>query len=128
MLAPGDHPAETLVIDGGQHSWLYEFPLYRRTVAAFLARAFGGPLRPEDAAARAEAVDCRRMPDTVRPPTQIEQEPGGFRSLARIARPLRRAGPDGAPGAVETAPDAAPAGATAGDSPLADPLGTELAG
>jgi alpha-beta hydrolase superfamily lysophospholipase len=85
---PHDAPVERLVIEGGQHSWLYEFPLYRRTVAAFLARALGGPLAPEDAAARAEAVDARRMPDTVRPPTQIEQEPGGFRSLVRIAGPL----------------------------------------
>jgi hypothetical protein len=89
-------PAETLEIAGGQHSWLYEFPIYRRTVAAFLARSLGG-IDPETAAARAEAVDARRLPDLVRPPTQIELEPGGFRSLARIATPLRRPGdhPDG---------------------------------
>ncbi|MEA2520334.1 MAG: uncharacterized protein QOF49_2414 [Chloroflexota bacterium] len=80
-------PAETLVIDAGQHSWLYEHPVYRRTVAAFLSVALGGPLAPEDAAARAEAVDARRQPDTVRPPTQIELEPGGFRSLVRRATP-----------------------------------------
>src|SRR5206468_9187251 len=58
-----DEPIETLAIAGGQHSWLYEFPVYRRTVAAFLARALGGPLTPEEAAARAEAVDARRLPD-----------------------------------------------------------------
>jgi dipeptidyl aminopeptidase/acylaminoacyl peptidase len=83
-------PTEQLLIDGGQHSWLYEYPAYRRTVAAFLAKSLGGPLAPEDAAARAEAVDAHRLPDTVRPPTQIEQEPGGFRSLARLATPLGR--------------------------------------
>ena len=117
---PREHPVETLEIEGGQHSWLYEFPLYRRTVAAFLARALGGPLAPEVAAARAEAVDARRMPDTVRPPTQIEQEPGGFRSLARIATPLRRPGP--------TADDGpAPSDDTAA-ADVAERLGTELAG
>ncbi len=103
-------PTETLVIEGGQHSWLYEFPAYRRTVAAFLAQALGGPLGPEAAAARASAVDARRLPDTVRPPTQIEQEPGGFRSLVRIAGPLGRPDRDGAqdqstPAAEESVPD-----------------------
>jgi alpha-beta hydrolase superfamily lysophospholipase len=88
-------PIETLAIEGGQHSWLYEYPVYRRTVAAFLARALGGPLPPDVAAARAAAVDARRLPDTARPPTQIELEPGGFRSLARIASPLRRRSDDG---------------------------------
>ncbi len=117
---PRDEPIEGLVIEGGQHSWLYEFPLYRRTVAAFLARRLGGPLAPDDAAARAEAVDARRMPDTVRPPTQIEQEPGGFRSLARIAGPLR-----GKARGADAEPDAAPAGA-AGAADTA--LGTELGG
>ena len=86
--------AETLEIAGGQHSWLYEFPIYRRTVAAFLARSLGGP-DPVVAARCAEAVDARRLPDLVRPPTQIELEPGGFRSLVRIAAPLRSGdGPD----------------------------------
>jgi alpha-beta hydrolase superfamily lysophospholipase len=86
-------PIELLVIEGGQHSWLYEFPIYRRTVAAFLARTLGGPLAPDEAADRAAAVDTRRLPDTVRPPTQIEQEPGGFRSLVRLASPIARVEP-----------------------------------
>ena len=111
------HPIEQLVIDGGQHSWLYEFPVYRRTVASFLARALGGPLAPDEAGARAEAVDARRLPDTVRPPTQIEQEPGGFRSLARLAAPPGRNLRDGAH---------RPAGAPADDA--AADLGRELAG
>ena len=112
------HSVESLVIEGGQHSWLYEFPVYRRTVAAFLARALGGPLAPDEAAARAEAVDARRPPDTVRPPTQIELEPGGFRSLARIA------GSPGRPDRNGTLSQPAPAA----DDPAAAALGTELAG
>ena len=35
---------ETLIVDGGQHSWLYEDAGYRRAVAGFLTRAMGGPL------------------------------------------------------------------------------------
>jgi dipeptidyl aminopeptidase/acylaminoacyl peptidase len=79
-------PAETLEIAGGLHSWLYEFPVYRRTVAAFLTRALGGPLTETEAAARAEAADARRPPDAARPPTQVELEPGGLRSLVRLGR------------------------------------------
>jgi hypothetical protein len=105
-LARDGHAIETLRIEGGQHSWLYEFPAYRRTVAAFLARALGGPLSPEEAAERAAAVDARRLPDTVRPPTQIEQEPGGFRSLVALATTSHRsAGVD-----REAAPNPAAAG------------------
>jgi hypothetical protein len=84
------HPPETLVIPGGHHSWLYEDPAYRRTVASFLARALGGPLSPGEAGDRAAATDALRMPDAARPPTTVESEPGGFRSLARIAGPLPR--------------------------------------
>ena len=110
-------PIDELAIEGGQHSWLYEFPVYRRTVAAFLARALGGPFSPEEAAARAEAVDARRLPDTVRPPTQIELEPGGIRSLARIAIPLRGAG---GPGPA--------AGAGHDSATTGDALGSEVRG
>ncbi len=118
IVTAGDEPIERLVIDGGQHSWLYEFPLYRRTVAAFLARVLGGSLAPGEMAARAEAVDARRLQDTVRPPTQIEQEPGGFRSLAGLATSrgrLRRHG------------DAAPT-RPADDDPATLALGQELVG
>lgn len=59
-------PVETLVIPGGQHSWLYEFPAYRETVARFLARALGGSLAPDEAARVAAAVDVRRPPDDER--------------------------------------------------------------
>ena len=91
------HRPETLTVPGGHHSWLYEFPEYRRTVAAFLARALGGPLTPEEAGARAAAIDARRLPDTVRPPTTVQSEPGGFRSLARLAAPLPRPPANGVP-------------------------------
>jgi hypothetical protein len=126
IVTAGGPPIERLVIDGGQHSWLYEFPVYRRTVAAFLARALGGPLAPDEAAARAEAVDARRLPDTVRPPTQIEQEPGGFRSLARLAiprNPRARRGDNDADGA-----DATTSAVTADDDAATVALGQELAG
>jgi dipeptidyl aminopeptidase/acylaminoacyl peptidase len=54
---------ETLLVDGGQHSWLYESALYRAAVARFLAEALGGPLDPQLAAERAAAVEATRMPD-----------------------------------------------------------------
>jgi alpha-beta hydrolase superfamily lysophospholipase len=123
IVTAGGPPIERLVIDGGQHSWLYEFPVYRRTVAAFLARALGGPLAPDEAAARAEAVDARRLPDTVRPPTQIEQEPGGFRSLARLAIPRNPRASRG-----DTDADATTLASTADDDAATVALGQELAG
>lgn len=65
---PGPHaaPVETLVIPGGQHSWLYEFAAYREAVARFLTRALGGPLAPDEAARIAGAVNVRRPPDDER--------------------------------------------------------------
>lgn len=107
-LATG-RPAETLEIAGGLHSWLYEFPTYRRTVAAFLTRALGGPLPESEAADRAEAVDAHRPPDAPRPPTQVELEPGGLRSLARLGRPTK-------------------AGQHAAGAPATGDIGEELAG
>ena len=83
---------ETLVVADGQHSWLYEFPEYRRTVASFLARTLGGPLAADEAGELAAAADARRLPDTPRPDTAIQREPGGVRSLLALAIPGRRAG------------------------------------
>ncbi|TAK01750.1 MAG: alpha/beta fold hydrolase [Chloroflexota bacterium] len=59
-------PIETLVIPGGQHSWLYEHPVYREAVARFLATALDGPLEAETAARIAVAVDARRPADDER--------------------------------------------------------------
>jgi pimeloyl-ACP methyl ester carboxylesterase len=83
---------ETLVVGDGQHSWLYEFPEYRRTVASFLARTLGGPVAADEAGELAAAADARRLPDTPRPDTAIQREPGGVRSLLALAIPGRRAG------------------------------------
>lgn len=77
---------ETLVVAGGRHSWLYEFPEFRERVARFLATVLGGPLDPSDAAAAASAVDARHLPDPERL-TTLDDEPGGLRSLLRLVRP-----------------------------------------
>lgn len=80
-------PIETLVIAGGQHSWLYEDPGYRSAVARFLTRHLGGPLSPDDAAGIAEATPSLRVPDGEQPFTAVAATPGGFRSLVDVARP-----------------------------------------
>ncbi len=85
-LARPDAVTETMEVGGGKHSWLYEFPAYRAAIARFLATALGGPLSPDEAAAVAEAVPAVRLPDPERL-TTLDEEPGGFRSLARVAHP-----------------------------------------
>ena len=101
---------ETMVVAGGRHSWLYEFPAYRATVARFLAAALGGPLDPDDAAAIAEAVPAVRLPEPERL-TALDEEPGGFRSLAGL---LRRREPPRASGAA--AADTPSTGAAAAET------------
>ncbi|HEY7736832.1 MAG TPA: alpha/beta hydrolase [Candidatus Limnocylindrales bacterium] len=91
--------AETLAIAGGQHSWLYEFPEYRRAVARFLARTLGGPLSPDEAARIAGAMHVTRPPEPDSPFSAVDAEPGGLRSLAAVVRP-GRAGPP--PASVES--------------------------
>jgi alpha-beta hydrolase superfamily lysophospholipase len=83
--AKPDAVTETLVIEGGHHSWLYEFPAYRAAIARFLVTWLGGPIDAEAAAALAEAVPAVRLPDPERL-TTLDEEPGGFRSLARVLR------------------------------------------
>jgi uncharacterized protein len=84
---PGAAPVEVLTIEGGHHSWLFESPLYRATVARFLAVSLGGRLSPDQAAAVAAAVDAVRMPDAVPPGfSAMEGEPGGVRTLVRAIR------------------------------------------
>jgi hypothetical protein len=63
-------------------------------VARFLAQALGGPLAPEEAARVAAAVPATRVPDRQATFSAVEAEPGGIRSLARLAR---RIGPPGSP-------------------------------
>jgi pimeloyl-ACP methyl ester carboxylesterase len=84
---PDAGPIESLVIPGGEHSWMYEFPAYRVTVTRFLADALGGALSPERAAQIAEAVPCVRLPDVEPRLGALDDEPGGLRSLARVLRP-----------------------------------------
>ena len=78
---------ETLVVEGGQHSWLYEDPGYRRTVAAFLSRALGGPLDPTVAAGLAEMTDASRLAEGETQFEAVATTPGGLRTLAQVALP-----------------------------------------
>lgn len=111
---------EQLVVEGGHHSWLYEFPEFRGTVAGFLARALGGPLPPAEASARALAVPAERLPDPERL-SALTAEPGGFRSLARVFRRVPQTRPGRSAGAAADDPPAAGAdGVTAAGSAAAD--------
>jgi len=83
---PNAAPVEVLVIPGGEHSWLYESPDYRRTIARFLSTALGGPLEPDEAEAAARAVAAARLPQREHAFSAIEDEPGGFRTLLRAIR------------------------------------------
>ena len=78
---------ETLVVEGGQHSWLYEFPAYRRAVATFLATALGGPLPAEDAGRLAADTPADRIPDGEARFAAVAENSGGLRTLARVALP-----------------------------------------
>jgi alpha-beta hydrolase superfamily lysophospholipase len=84
---PDGAPVETIVIENGQHSWLYEDAGYRRTVAAFLARSLDGPYEPKDAGERAATTAARRIPDTETAFAGTTVTPGGFRTLASVALP-----------------------------------------
>jgi hypothetical protein len=83
---PAAAPVEELVIEGGQHSWLYEFEAYRRSVATFLTGALGGPYDPGEAADRAAAVPAERLPEVNEQFAAVEKG-GGVRRLARVALP-----------------------------------------
>ena len=80
-------PVESLTIAGGQHSWLYEDPAYRRAVARFLAEALGGPLAPDVAGDLAAAAPAERIPDGEARFGAIADSPGGLRTLAQVAMP-----------------------------------------
>ena len=92
---------ETLVIEGGKHSWLYEDAGYRRVVAGFLARALGGPLDPATAAELAATTHAERIHDGEGPFAAVEETPGGFRSLAQVALPGATRSPRPDPEGVE---------------------------
>jgi alpha-beta hydrolase superfamily lysophospholipase len=84
---PGAVPVETLVVTGGQHSWLYEDPDYRRAVARMLATACGGPLDPDVAGEIAAATPTKRLPDAETRFAAMEETHGGLRTLAEMALP-----------------------------------------
>jgi len=77
-------PIEAMTIRGGAHSWLYEYEVYRRRVAGFLAGALGGPLDPPEAAARAAATDARRLPEAEGAFAAIERPSARLRTLAEL--------------------------------------------
>ncbi|HSK51323.1 MAG TPA: alpha/beta fold hydrolase [Clostridia bacterium] len=79
-------PLVDLPIVGGHHSWLYEFPTYRRTVAAFLTRALGGPYAPDEAAERAAAVPAERLPEDETAFHAVSRG-SGARVLVQVALP-----------------------------------------
>jgi pimeloyl-ACP methyl ester carboxylesterase len=84
---PDAAPLETLIVVGGQHSWLYEDAGYRRAVARMLTIACGGPLDPDEAGEIAAATPASRIADAETRFAAIEDEPGGLRTLARVALP-----------------------------------------
>ena len=84
---PAAAPVETIVVAGGQHSWLYEDAGYRRAVATFLAKSFGGPLSAPAAGEIAAATMAERIPDGEARFAAVDETPGGFRTLAQIALP-----------------------------------------
>ena len=90
---------ETLIVEGGRHSWLSSAPLPRRPSPAS-SGSRSRTLTPDEAAARAAAVPGG-PPSRARRLTAIDEEPGGFRSLARIFQPGRR--PEDGRGATATA-------------------------
>jgi alpha-beta hydrolase superfamily lysophospholipase len=84
---PGAGPVETLTVNGGQHSWLYEDPIYRAAVARFLATVLGGPLGADEAAAIAAAAVAERIPEAETQFAAVDATPSGFRGLAQVALP-----------------------------------------
>ena len=84
---PDAAPVETLVVEGGQHSWLYEDAGYRRAVAGFLAQALGGPFDPATAADLASEIPAERIPDGEAAFDAVNSTAGGLRTLAQVALP-----------------------------------------
>ncbi len=83
----GAGPVGCLEITGGQHSWLYENPIYRRAVARFLTESCGGPLDPVAAGEIAAATAAERIPDGEARFEAIAESTGGIRTLVRVALP-----------------------------------------
>lgn len=84
---PRKGTVETLMVVGGLHSWLYEDPGYRRTVARMLTRSLGGPLDPEIAGEIAAATQAMRVPDADAPFAAVDGSQRGLRGLAQVTFP-----------------------------------------
>jgi dienelactone hydrolase len=84
---PAAATLETLIVAGGEHSWLYEDAGYRRTVARMLSRALGGPFDPEVAGEIAAATRAERLPEGEGKFAAMEDVHGGLRTLVRVALP-----------------------------------------
>ena len=80
-------PVETLLVEGGRHSWLYEDAGYRRAVAGFLSRTLGGPFDAASAADLAAAIPAERVPEAEAGFSTVDELPGGLRTLAQVALP-----------------------------------------
>jgi pimeloyl-ACP methyl ester carboxylesterase len=91
---PTAGPVETMVVPGGQHSWLYEDTAYRAGVARFLAVALAGPLSSDEAAEVAAATPAQRIPAAEERLSAVDTMPGGFRTLAQVALPGATRTPD----------------------------------
>jgi dipeptidyl aminopeptidase/acylaminoacyl peptidase len=83
---PAAPDVEVLAIHGGEHSWLYEFAIYRGAVARFLTEAFGGPLEPDRAEAIARATPATRLPQREHPFSAIEPAQSGLKTFAKAVR------------------------------------------
>jgi alpha-beta hydrolase superfamily lysophospholipase len=116
QAGPPTATLETLIVTGGQHSWLYEEPGYRRTVARMLSTACGGPLDPDAAGEIAAATHVERIPDAETRFAAVDTTHGGLRTLAGVAlpgatrlRPVAERASDGGAARIETEPASAPA-------------------
>lgn len=108
---PDAADVDVLVIPGGEHSWLYEFPAYRGAVGRFLATHLG-PLAPGEAEAIARAVPAARLPQREHPFSAIEPERSGLGTLVQAIKAAGNNRRDG---------DDVPEGADAnGSAPLGD--------
>jgi hypothetical protein len=104
---PDAAPVETLIVVGGQHSWLYEDPGYRRAVARMLTAACGGPLDSDTAGEIAAATSVERIPEAETRFAAVEETHGGLRTLAQVALPgSTRLRPDKVAGADDDTDDA----------------------
>jgi alpha-beta hydrolase superfamily lysophospholipase len=114
---PDAAPVETLIVTGGQHSWLYEDPGYRRAVARMLSVACGGPLDPDTAGEIAAQTAAGRIPDAETKFAAVAEAKGGLRTLAQVALPgAPRSRPD-----VVSGPDDEARGARGAREPGSTP-------